>query len=55
MDYLGVFFLVAILNISLTIWIISLIAKPVFCRCKKRHISFTFTLLTILIIQTMFF
>ena len=54
MDFIGVF-LVAILNISLTIWIISLIAKPVFADVNKRHISLAFTLLTILIIQTMFF
>ena len=54
MDYLGVF-LVAILNISLTIWIISLIIKPVFADVNKRHISLAFTLLAILIIQTMFF
>ena len=54
MDFIGVF-LVAILNISLTILIISLIAKPVFADINKRHISLAFTLLTILIIQTMFF
>ena len=54
MDYLGVF-LVAILNISLTIWIISLIIKPVFADANKRHISLGFTLITILIIQIMFF
>ena len=54
MDYLGVY-IVAILNISLTIWIISLIIKPVFADVNKRHISLAFTLLTILIIQTMFF
>ena len=54
MDFIGVF-LVAILNISLTIWIISLIIKPVFADVNKRHISLAFTLLTILIIQTMFF
>ena len=54
MDFIGVF-LVAILNISLTIWIISLIAKPVFADANKRHISLGFTLITILIIQIMFF
>ncbi len=54
MDYLGVF-LVAILNISLTVWVISLIIKPVFADVNKRHISLAFTLLAILIIQTMFF
>ena len=54
MDYLGVY-IVAILNISLTIWIISLIIKPVFADVNKRHISLGFTLITILIIQIMFF
>ena len=54
MDFIGIF-LVAILNISLTIWIISLIAKPVFADANKRHISLGFTLITILIIQIMFF
>ena len=54
MDFLGVY-LVAILNISLTIWIILLVIKPVFADVNKRHISLAFTLVAILIIQTMFF
>lgn len=54
MDYLGVF-IVAILNLALTIWIISIIIKPVFADVNKRHISLGFTLIGILIAQFFFF
>ncbi|GAB1466441.1 hypothetical protein MASR2M54_19410 [Aliarcobacter cryaerophilus] len=45
MDFIGVF-LVAILNISLTIWIIH-DHHSVFADAIKRHISLGFTLITI--------
>ncbi len=52
--FLGVYF-VAFLNLFLSLYIISLIIKPVFKDINKRHISLAFTLIALLVIQTMFF
>ncbi|WP_323588914.1 NnrS family protein [Aliarcobacter butzleri] len=53
-DFFGVYF-VAFLNISLTIWIITLVIKPIFQDKNKRHISLAFALFAILFIQILFF
>ncbi|MCT7548636.1 NnrS family protein [Aliarcobacter butzleri] len=53
-DFFGVYF-VAFLNISLTIWIIALVIKPIFQDKNKRHISLAFALFVILFIQILFF
>ena len=53
-DFFGVYF-VAFLNISLTIWIIALVIKPIFQDKNKRHISLAFALFAILFIQILFF
>ncbi|MDN5103133.1 NnrS family protein [Aliarcobacter butzleri] len=53
-DFFGVYFVV-FLNISLTIWIITLIIKPIFQDKNKRHISLAFALFAILFIQILFF
>lgn len=54
MSFLGVY-PVAFLNLFLSFYIILLIAKPVFKDKNKRHISLAFTLIVLLLIQTMFF
>ncbi|MFW3441557.1 NnrS family protein [Aliarcobacter butzleri] len=53
-DFFGVYF-VGFLNISLTIWIITLVIKPIFQDKNKRHISLAFALFAILFIQILFF
>ena len=53
-DFFGVYF-VAFLNISLTIWIIAIVIKPIFQDKNKRHISLAFALFAILFIQILFF
>ncbi|MFW2586586.1 NnrS family protein [Aliarcobacter butzleri] len=53
-DFFGVYF-VGFLNISLTIWIIALVIKPIFQDKNKRHISLAFVLFAILFIQILFF
>lgn len=53
-DIFGVYF-VGFLNISLTIWIITLVIKPIFQDKNKRHISLAFALFAILFIQILFF
>lgn len=53
-SFLGVY-PVAFLNLFLSLYIILLVAKPVFKDKNKRHISLAFTLIVLLLIQTMFF
>ena len=54
MDYLGVYF-VALVNLSLLIYITALVIKPLFADVTKRHISLGFSLISLIIAQGLFF
>ena len=54
MDYLGVYF-VALVNLSLLIYITALVIKPLFADVTKRHISLGFSLISLIIAQVLFF
>lgn len=53
-DILGVY-LVALTNLPLLIWIMLLIAKPIFTDPLKRHVSLALVFTAIILIQTWFF
>lgn len=54
MDFLGVF-LVAIINIALTLYIIFVAAVPVFKDPNKKHVSLAYSMLSIIAVQAFFF
>jgi uncharacterized protein involved in response to NO len=54
MDYLGIYF-VGFINISLLIYITALVIKPLFADITKRHISLGFSLVSLIVTQTLFF
>lgn len=54
MDFLGVF-LVAIINIALTLYITFIAAVPVFKDPNKKHVSLAYSMLSIIAVQAFFF